>query len=150
MDHPIVVEKGPVPAFERIGTQIEDLRYAELVETLHPNIQTFVILFDKDDLPVAIPQGKQVAIIARIEEFLTRRFLCLTIEKRYQVVSIEMVVKGQIAQLAGAGALRHQIGIVNTGVVPPDIVSHDDQDVWFRRGLSPKANGRSKNDEDEA
>jgi hypothetical protein len=44
-----------------------------------------MVLFDKDGLPSAHPEGEYIPVITPIEETLARRFLHLPFEERHQV-----------------------------------------------------------------
>src|SRR5580658_1650394 len=112
---PVVVQERRVAPLEGIGAQIENLRYAECFVTLHPNIQTFMILLDEDRLPAPVTNREEVAIVAPIEKILSRRILHLTLEVRNQVVAIQVDVKGFVIQLAAGHALPYDIAIASRG-----------------------------------
>ena len=77
---PLVVEHGRVTAFERVGKQVEQLWYPEFFESQPPDVESFMVLFDKDGLPSAHPEGEYIPVITPIEETLARRFLHLSFE----------------------------------------------------------------------
>ena len=89
VDEPLVIKEGRVTALERVRQQIEDLRQSEFFESQPPDIQAFMVLFNKDGLPSAHPEGEYIPIITPIEESLARRFLHLSFEEGHQVVAVE-------------------------------------------------------------
>src|SRR5262245_21530484 len=69
----------------------------------------FAVLLQEGDLPVTDPDGHQVAVVAPVEEFLARPFLCLPFEGGYQVVAVEVDLEGLGARRVALGDLRDEI-----------------------------------------
>jgi len=74
-----------------------------------------MVLFDKDGLPSAHPEGEYIPVITPIEETLARRFLHLPFEERHQVVTVEMNLECFVSDLVPLEALGHHIGIARRG-----------------------------------
>ena len=121
MTNPRGAKYGPVvgsrlwPALERVSAQVVEIRHAKALEALSPDVETRVVLLDEGNLPRANADGEQIAIVAPVQKFLARRFLHLTLEKRNQVVTIEVDLEGLAAHGVALGALGHDIGIAGCG-----------------------------------
>ena len=90
IDHPIPVGIGvEVGAFERIASQIEDQRHPQLHQRLRPRRHRLRTLFLKTELLVADPDRHDVAVIADVEEGLSRALLHLAGQVGHQVEPVD-------------------------------------------------------------
>ena len=102
LDEPAHVVAGFVLGpFERVGSQIEQLRQAKLHQRLRPDIKAMRLLLHEHCLPLVVAKAREVAVIGPIEEFaaLVR---ALAGEEVALVVAVEMnleVLAGGIVAL---------------------------------------------------
>src|SRR5262245_20046323 len=59
------------PALERVGAEVVQVRNAETLEPLSPNVQARVVLLDEGDLPLVDAHGEQIAVIVPVEELVS-------------------------------------------------------------------------------
>ena len=80
-------------ALEGIHAQVDQKRCAQRRERLLPYAQAFGVLLQERGFPVAVAQGRDAAVIGPIDELLARPF-ALALERRHQVVAVEMDLVG--------------------------------------------------------
>ena len=68
----LVEEVAFIAALERVGAQVEELRDAHHRERFTPHAHPFVALLGEHHLPPANPQRQEVAVVAPVDETLTR------------------------------------------------------------------------------
>src|SRR5262249_26976565 len=66
-----VVARLVLPAFERIGTQIEQLGCAQRHERLHPDLKAVRRLFHEYDFVLIVAKAGQIAVVGPVEKFTT-------------------------------------------------------------------------------
>ena len=70
LDEPPDVIAGLVhAALERIGPQVDELRHAQLLQWLRPDIETMRPLLHEHRLPLLVAEPGEVAVIGPVEEF---------------------------------------------------------------------------------
>ena len=88
---PVAVIAGfVVCALIRVGAQAKQFRETEGHKRVLPHVQSMSALLLEHNLPTAVAQTAEVALVRPVEELLARRFLDLAPEIRKQVVTIKM------------------------------------------------------------
>src|SRR5262245_35351860 len=85
LDEPVIVFEAILSALERIGPKVEHLGDAQDRQWLTPDVESRRALFGEHDLELMDAKRHQVAVIAPVEEALTRRCLFLAGEERLKV-----------------------------------------------------------------
>ena len=109
--HPLVVEDELVAALERIGAQVEQLRYAQFGELPGPYADALVVLLEEDGLPVVDTDRDELAVIVPVDELLARRFLRFALEEGDEIEAVEMDLECLVADLRAPHAFVDDIGV---------------------------------------
>ncbi len=117
------VRKHPIPvgvrvlvgAFERIASEVEDLRRPELHERFEPAHQLVGALLHQHDLPVLHPDAEDVAVVAHIEEDVPWALLRFAGEIRQHVHPVDVDLKGLVAHLVAVEKLGRDIRLSGGG-----------------------------------
>ena len=67
------------------------------------------------EFPVLVSQGREVAIVGEVEEFLARSLGDVAFQERHEVVTVEMGLEGFVADLQTAQKLCRDVGIAGGG-----------------------------------
>ncbi len=118
LDEPAHVIAGFVLGpFERIGSQVEQLRQAKLHHRLRPDSQAVRLLLQEHRLPLIVAKAREVAVIGPVEEFaaLVRALageevaLVVAVEMNLEVLAGGVVALQELVldvRLAGGGHQR--------------------------------------------
>ena len=92
VEHPVVVGvRRAVAALVGVAAQVEDERHAQRRQRLHPGAEGGpFLLLEEGDLPVAIAQRHQVAVVGEVEDLVARALVGLAGQHRQDVVAVEM------------------------------------------------------------
>ena len=94
--------------------QIAEQGGAQLFEGLYPDVQSVGVLPQEGDLPLVVAQGCNAAVVGPVDELLARPF-ALTLERRKQVVAVEVDLVGHVADLLALQQVFLDRGVAGSG-----------------------------------
>src|ERR1700683_1511742 len=111
------------------------MRHAELDERLCPYVHLKGVLHREHELPVAMPNRHELAIVAEVKDGRPRALFRLTREIRNHVIAIEMHLERLVTHLVSAEKLLFDVGITGGGQQGRQQIDVRDQAVEDRAGL---------------
>ena len=103
-----------VGPFKRIGAQVEQLRHAQGHHGVLPDVKAGGALLLENDLPATIAQAHDTTLVVPVKELLARPF-GLALERRHEVVTIEMHLEGLGAGGVAGQQLRRDVRLARGG-----------------------------------
>src|SRR5262245_61000178 len=90
----LVIDALVIRALERVSPQREQFGQSKRDEWLLPHVEAMRPLLHEDDLPLAVAERSQVAVVRPIEKLLAWPLFGIAAQVRQQIVAVEMHLEG--------------------------------------------------------